>query len=147
MNKELVQALKAKDEIKAATLRFLNSAIHNKELDKRAKTGAPESLTDEEVQGVLKSEAKKRKEALELYEKGGRADLAAKEEAELKIIEEYLPAELGDDELQRIVGEVFGEVKPAGPADFGKVMGAVMKKTGGRASGDRVKEIIQKKLG
>lgn len=147
LNKDLVVALKARDENKVATLRFLNSAIHNKEIDKRAQTsGGDELLTDEETLAVLKNEAKKRKEAIELYDKGGRADLSGKEKSELEIIEEYLPAELNDGELEKIVAEVFSEVSPSGPADFGKVMGVAMKKVGGRASGDRVKEFIQRKL-
>ncbi|MFH0712394.1 MAG: GatB/YqeY domain-containing protein [Candidatus Jorgensenbacteria bacterium] len=151
LNKDLVVALKARDENKVATLRFLNSAIHNKEIDKRAQTsGGDELLTDEETLAVLKNEAKKRKEAIELYDKGGRADLSGKEKSELEIIEEYLPAELNDGELEKIVAEVFEELgRPQGGpvgADFGKVMGVAMKKVGGRASGDRVKEFIQRKL-
>ncbi|MFH0712618.1 MAG: GatB/YqeY domain-containing protein [Candidatus Jorgensenbacteria bacterium] len=147
LNKDLVVALKARDENKVATLRFLNSAIHNKEIDKRAQTsGGGELLTDEETLAVLKNEAKKRKEAIELYDKGGRADLSGKEKSELEIIEEYLPAELGDGELEKIVAEAFSEVSPAGPADFGKVMGVAMKEVGGRASGDRVRDFIQRKL-
>ncbi len=146
LNKDLTDALKAKNEAKLATLRLLSSAIHNREIDKRTKTGGDEPLTDEEVLGVLKNEAKKRKEAAELYDKGGRADLSAREKEELKIIEEYLPAEMSDEELGKIVDEVFAEMSPSGPADFGKVMGAAMKKTTGQASGDRVKEAIQKKF-
>lgn len=139
---DLVQALKLKEELKVATLRLLLSAIHNREIDKRAKNNEP--LTDEEVLAVLKSEAKKRKEAGELYDKGGRADLSAKENGELKIIEKYLPAEMPDEELEKIVAEVFSEMSPSGPADFGKVMGAAIKKTAGRANATRVKEAIQK---
>ena len=146
LNKDLIQALKAKEEVKVATLRLLSSAIHNKEIDKRAKTNGDDVLTDEETLGVLKNEAKKRKEAVELYDKGGRADLSAREKGELEIIEEYLPAEMTDEELGKIVDEVFLEVLPSGPADFGKLMGAAMKKTAGRASGDRVKEVIERKL-
>jgi uncharacterized protein YqeY len=147
LNKDLVVALKAKDEIRTATLRFLNSAIHNKEIDKRSKNdGKDEPLTDDEVLGVLKNEAKKRKEAVALFDKGDRADLSEKEKAELKIIEEYLPPELADEELKEIVGQVFSELNPSGPAEFGKVMGAVMKKIEGRASGDRVKTFIEEKL-
>lgn len=147
LNKELIEALKGKNEVKTATLRLLGSAIHNKEIDKRSENnGKDEPLTDGEVEGVLKNEAKKRKEAIELYERGGRTDLADKEKAELKIIEEYLPPELGDGELEALVNQVFGELKPSGAAEFGKVMGAVMKKVAGRASGDRVKGLIEKKL-
>ncbi len=147
LNKDLTRALKAKNEVRVATLRFLNSVIHNKEIDIRAKTDGKDGvLTEEETLGILKSEAKKRKEAIDLYEKGGRTDLSEKESRELEIIESYLPAEMEQEELEKLVGEVFLEVKPSGPADFGKIMGAVMKKVEGRASGDRVKGLIEKKL-
>lgn len=148
LNKDLIQALKNKDSLRVDTLRLLNSAIHNKELDKRsANNGEDIALTDDEVLGVLRSEAKKRKEAILLYQKGNREDLAKKEEEELKIIEEYLPSQLSDEEVKKIVDEVFFELKPLGLADFGKVVGAAMKRTGGRASGDRVAKAVREKLG
>jgi len=147
LNKDLVEALKSKQEVRAATLRLLNSVIHNKEIDLRAKNDGKESFLDDEgVFAVLKTEAKKRKEAIDLYEKGGRADLADKEKEELEIIEAYLPAEMSDEELEKLVGEALAEIGPVSPSDFGKAMGVVMKKVGGQASGDRVKNIIQGKL-
>ncbi len=146
LNKDLVTALKSGDTLRIATLRLLNAAIYNKEIEKRSKTGRRnESLTDEETVKVLQNEAKKRKEAIELYHQGGRADLMAKEKAELEVIEEYLPKELSDEELEDIINEVFKELNPSGPADFGRIMGAVMKKVEGRASGSRVRELIQNK--
>jgi hypothetical protein len=153
LSKDLVEALKAKMQVRVTTLRLLNSAIHNREIDLRAKQDGKEGvLSDEEVLAVLKTEAKKRKEAIDLYEKGGRAELAEKEKQELEVIEGYLPAEMSDGELEELVVRALSELKPSGPADFGKVMGVIMKKVeglpaqAGRASGDRVKKVIQEKL-
>ena len=141
------EAMRAKDELKLSVLRMLSAAIHNKELEKRAKSGKVEELTEEETVAVIRSEVKKRRDAIVEFEKGGRADLVEKESAELKILEEYLPQELSDDEIEKIVREViagFGEVSEK---DFGRVMGEVMKRIKGQVSGDRVSGMVRKFLG
>lgn len=120
-----------------ATLRLLQSALHNKKIE------LLRDLEDEEVLDVIRKEAKKRKEAIEAYEKGGREDLRKKEESELKILEKYLPAELSDEELKKIAREVVLEVGK----NFGSVMGKIMGKVGGRADGGRVSNIVKEVIG
>lgn len=140
------EAMKAKDELKLSVLRMLSSAIKNKELEKRAKTGKEEALNDEEVVASIRSEAKKRKDATEEFEKGGRRDLAEKETAELKILENYLPAEMPDEDLEKIAKEVVAGLGEVTQKDFGRVMGEVMKRMKGEAGGDRVSAAVKKLL-
>lgn len=147
LNKDAVQALKNKDELRLGTLRLLSAAIHNLEIEKRTKSGTSD-LTDEEITDLLRREARKRKEAIELYKKGERRELAAKEEAELKIVGEYLPPELGVEEIKKAVvaalAKVGSDVK--GPQDFGRVMSEAMKILKGRADANLVSELVKKAL-
>jgi len=153
LNKDLVAALKNKDELKAGALRLILAALHNLEIEKRGKSGLPAqagkdiALTEDDVLDVLKREVRKRKEAIELYQKGGRGDLADKEEAELKIIAAYLPPEMGEEELRRAVAETVARLKPSGPSDFGRVMGEVMKVLKGRADARLVAKLVKETLG
>lgn len=146
IKQDLEKALKSKDELRLSVLRMLSSALHNREIEKRAKTG-DEVLTDEEQIAVLRSEVKKRKDAMAEFEKGGRGDLVEKETAELKILEKYLPPELGDEDIERIVREVKGNLGEITPRDFGRVMAEVMKRVRGQAGGDRVSAIVKHMLG
>lgn len=146
IQEDIKKAMKQKDELRLLVLRMLSAAMHNRELEKRAKTGKPEELTEEEAIAVIRSEVKKRRDAIVEFEKGKRSDLAEKEAAELKILEVYLPQELSDMEIEKIVREVvekFGEVTPK---DFGRVMGEAMKRVRGQASGDRVSQAVKKLL-
>ncbi|KKU94141.1 MAG: hypothetical protein UY26_C0003G0292 [Candidatus Jorgensenbacteria bacterium GW2011_GWA1_48_13] len=147
LNKDLIVALKSGDKEKTGTLRLVLSALHNLEIEKRGKTGKDVALTDEDVLDVLKRESRKRKEAIELYQKGGRADLAGKEEAELGIIKNYLPPEMSEEEVKKIIFEVVARVKPVGPSDFGRVMGEVMKVLKGKAEAGLVSKILKEALG
>ncbi len=140
VQKQIVEAMKARDELRLSTLKLLSSALYNAKIDKSG------DLTEEEELVVVKKEAKKRKDAIELYEKGGAQDKADKEKAELLILEEYLPAEIGDDELEKIVTETVSEMGASGMQEMGRVMGAVMGKVKGQASGDRVSAIVRDKL-
>jgi len=143
---DMKEAMRSKDELKLSVLRMLSSAIHNKELEKRAKSGKDDELTEEEIIGVVRSEAKKRRDAIAEFEKGGRKDLVEKESAELKILEEYLPQELPDVEIEKIILEVIGQLKEITQKDFGRVMGEVMKRVRGQASGNRVGAMVKKFL-
>ncbi len=135
-------ALKNREELLLSTLRLLLTAIHNREIEQRAKTGAAD-LGDEEVMGVIKSEAKKRKDAIAEFTRGGRQEAAAKEAAELAILEKYLPRELSDEDIEKLVGPLAaGRVQ----SDFGAVMGLAMKAVSGRASGDRVSAAVKRIL-
>jgi len=141
IEKDFKQALKIKDEVVVSTLRMLQAAITNAEIAKMRK-----ELTEEEIQKLIKSEIKKRKEAIEDYKKGGLGDLASKEEKEIKILEKYLPEQLGEEEIRKIVGKVIAEIGPTSPKDFGKVMGQVMKEAGGRADGAVVSRMVREML-
>jgi len=137
-------ALRGKDTLRLETLRLLAAAIHNREIEKRAK-GA-EKLTDAEVLEVVQREAKKRKEAAELYTKGGRNDLAQKEMSELALLKPYLPDQASEEEILSSVLEAIKETGASGNQDFGRVMGEVMKKLKGRVDGAAVGAIIRTRL-
>lgn len=135
-------ALKNQEPEILMTLRMLLSAVKNREIEKRTKTGASE-LTEEETVAVLRSEAKKRKDAAGEFEKAGRRDLAEKEKRELAILEKFLPAEFSDEEIEKLVRPFT-----AGRAlsDFGAVMGVAIKAVAGRASGERVSATVRQML-
>lgn len=143
---DTVRSLRAKDERRLTTLRMLSSAIHNREIEKRGKGEAGE-ITEEDVLGVLRSEAKKRRDAIAEFEKGGRPDLVEKEKQELVILEAYLPAQLDDAAIAATVRSVVAEFGGASVKDFGRVMGEVMKRLKGQASGDRVSSAVREILG
>ncbi len=140
ITQKIAEAMKAKDEIRLSTLRLLSSALNYEKIAKQ------HDLTQEEELAVVRREAKKRKDAIEAYTKAGAKDRAEKEGEELAILEEYLPAQMSDEELQRIVQEVVEELKPQGMQDMGKVMGVAMAKVQGRADGTKVSEIVKAKL-
>ncbi len=142
IGKDLLESLKAHDEVRLGTLRLLSAAIQNREIEKRGKTGES-VLTEEEVLEVLTREAKKRKEAALLYKEGGRSDLESKELVELKIIEEYLPSQLGEEEVKSIVLTALETVKPKSEKDFGRVMGEVMRHAKGRVDSAVVSRLIK----
>jgi uncharacterized protein YqeY len=143
---ETESALKNHEEVKLSTLRLLISAIANKRIEKRGK-GEGDTFTEKEIEDVVRKEIKKRKESAELFEKGGRPELAEKERAEIQVLSAYVPAEMNEDDLKKIVEAVIADVKPTGPKDFGKVMSEVMKQTGGKAEGSTISAMIKKCLG
>jgi uncharacterized protein YqeY len=138
---DLRQAQKEKDQTAVSTLRMLNAAILNAEIAAMRK-----KFQDEDVMTVIRQEVKKYKDSIEEYKKGRRDDLVKKEEEELKILMKYLPAELSEEEIRKIVEEKVNELGASGPGDFGKVMGAVMKEIAGRAGGDKVGKIVKEML-
>jgi uncharacterized protein len=143
VNADIKDAMRSKDELRLGTLRMLAAAIHNREIERHGK-GA--TLTEEDVMDVLTKEAKKRKEAVTLFVQGGREDLAAKERAELEVLQVYLPAAATEDEIRKAVADAIAEVKPQTEKDFGKVMGAAMKPLKGRADTDAVTRCIKEAL-
>lgn len=138
LQKQVIEAMKARDKNRANVLRNLVSEIKNAKIDNP-------DLNDEDAIVVIKREAKKRKDAIEIYKKAG-SDKAKEEEAELEILQEFLPAEMGDDELSKIVEDVISELGATDVSAVGKVMGGVMGKVGGKASGDRVSALVRDKL-
>ncbi len=142
LHSDLTAAMKAREQVRAATLRMTLSAITNAEV---AGDQARE-LTDDEVLRVVTKEAKKRREAAKAYDDAGRGELADKERAELEVLETYLPAQLGDEELQALVADAIAETGATGMAGMGQVMKAVQPKVAGRADGARVAALVKKTL-
>lgn len=136
---DLTASMKAKDAEKLGVLRMLKAAFLN---ESKAASGS-DTLDDKTVVVILKREAKKRKEAATAYTEGNRPELAEKENAELAIIETYLPEQMSDEDVSAIVDEVIANMESP---QFGAVMGAVMKKTAGQVDGDQVKKLVEEKL-
>ncbi|MEK9175280.1 MAG: GatB/YqeY domain-containing protein [Patescibacteria group bacterium] len=137
-------ALKTGDAIRLSTLRLLSAAISNKEIELRKKDIG---LSDEEILDVIGAEARKRKDSIVEYTKANRQDMAEKETAELAILQNYLPPEISDEDLLRIVKGGIREAGATSEKEFGKVMKAVMPLLKSKASGDRVSAVLQKELG
>ncbi len=158
IQEELRGALKEKKEVKLSTLRMLSAAIVNKEKEKRYKISKrkPEltekeiekesQLIDEEVIEVISSEAKKRKEAILEFEKGGREDLVKKEKSELAILEKYLPEQLSEEDIKKIVKEAIEKTGAKEIKEIGKVMAELMPKVKGKADGSLVSKIVKELL-
>jgi uncharacterized protein YqeY len=140
---DLTTAMKARDELRSATLRMVLTAVRTEEV--AGKTAR--QLDDAEVVTVLGREAKKRREAAEAFEQGGRPESAERERAEGDVIATYLPAQLGDDELRDLVAAAIGETGATGPQAMGPVMKVVTPKTAGRAEGGRVAAEVRRQLG
>lgn len=140
---DLTSAMRARDTVRTQTIRMALTAITNEEV---AGSSARE-LDDDEVIRVLTREAKKRREAAEAYETGGRPERAADERAEGAVLEDYLPAQLTDEELTALVADAIAETGASGPKAMGQVMRAVNPKVGGRAEGGRVAAEVRKQLG
>lgn len=140
---ELKTAMKEGDALRRDTLRLVQSALKNEAIEKRKPA---EELDDAEVQIVLKRMLKQRKDSIEQYEAGGRADLAEHETNEAKLLEAYLPKEMSDVELETVVREALSEAGIVDKAQFGQAMGMAMKAVAGEASGDRVKDMVGKIL-
>ncbi|OGZ95621.1 MAG: hypothetical protein A3I44_03925 [Candidatus Sungbacteria bacterium RIFCSPLOWO2_02_FULL_51_17] len=157
IEEDLVSAMKNRKELTLSVLRMLVAALRSRQTEKRtkcAKVGVAtedlsreSELTEDEVLETLRSEAKKRKDAIEGFEKGGRADMAARERQELTVLGAYLPAELSDAELHAMVSEALLATGAGTMKDFGKVMGRVMAQAKNRVSGDRVSAAVKEMLG
>ncbi|HXF76046.1 MAG TPA: GatB/YqeY domain-containing protein [Methylomirabilota bacterium] len=133
-------AMKGGDQLALSTLRMLLAAIHNEEIRLR------KELTAEEIQKTIATLRKQRSEAIELYRQGGRQDLAAKEEAEIAVLQRFLPEALSEDEIKGIIKDSIAEVGAKGVQDLGKVMKRVMPKVSGRGDGKRINELAREIL-
>ena len=133
-------AMKAGDAVRVATLRMAMAAAHNRQIE------LGHELTDPEVVEVLDRQVKQRRESIELYRQGGRPELADAEEAEVAILREYLPEPLTDAELERMAREAVAAAGATGPADMGRVMGALVPQTKGRADGKAVSDLVRRLL-
>lgn len=152
---DLKTALKNKNSKVVSVLRMALAALKNRELEKRNKLSKTKDvseleklskLTNEEVMEVLNYQAKQRRESIEGFKKGGREELASKEEEELNIISKYLPEQLPEEGINKEIEKVMEEMNPVGMQDFGKVMGSLMVKLRGRADGNIVGKLLKEKL-
>jgi uncharacterized protein len=137
----LAEAMRSKNQLRLSVLRMMKTAVKNKEVERM------KALDETEVIAVLNTLVKQRKDSVEQFRKGSREELAQKEEAEIKIIEEYLPAAASDDEIRRAVEEAIQETGAASMKDMGKVMKATMSRLAGKtADGSRVSQLVKEKL-
>ena len=142
LKKDLTEAIRGRDEITSGTIRMVLTAITNEEVaGKEARV-----LSDEEVITVLSREGKKRREAAEAFENAGRADKSALEKSEGEVIAKYLPAQLSEADIAAIITEAIASTGAQGPADMGKVMGAVKPKIAGKADGGLVSALVKASL-
>ena len=141
MQQAVTMAMKSGDAVTLSTLRLLLSALHNEEIRVRR------DLSAEEIQKSITTLCKQRSEAIELYRKGGREELAQKEEAELLVLRRYLPQPLSEDEVAALIRASIDEAGAKGMQDLGKVMKILMPKVSGRSDGKRVNEMAKALLG
>ena len=144
---DLTAAMKAKDAQRLGVVRMLKSRIMEAEVDERGRRGPDYVLADPECLAAIATYAKQRRDSIEAYRKGGKEDLAAKEEAELAIIQEYLPAPMSEDDVRRIVADGIAEAGASSAKDMGAVMKIVMPKLKGGADGAVVNRIVRELLG
>lgn len=138
---DVKEAMKSKETLKLNALRFLQAAIKNREIELR-----PNPITSEEVMGVLRRSVKQRKESIEQYQAAGRQDLVDQEAAELKILEAYMPQQMGRDQLEKIVVEVIAALGAKTPKEMGAVMKEVIARTAGAADNKMISETVKAKL-
>jgi uncharacterized protein YqeY len=144
VQKDMVEAMRSRQELRLSTLRMVKSALKNEEIKKRA------PLDDKEAQQVLSTLIKQRKDSIEQFTKGGRQELADKEAAEIKLIEAYLPKAIGEEEISAAVKATIADMGSPTIKDMGAVMKNSMAKlqaTGARVEGKTVSEIVKKQLG
>lgn len=144
---DLKTAMKSADPTTVGVLRLVLSALNNKAIDKKGRTGS-EELSEEEMMQVVMTEAKKRKESIEVFIKGNRADLADKEKGELEVLQKYLPKQLDREEVEKIVEKQIETLRQAqGDISFGNIMKAVMAELRGKADSAMVSNLVKAKLG
>lgn len=139
LKKQIIEAMKTKNEIRLSTLKLLVNEIHNYQIDH------PEMTETEELE-VVKKEAKKRKDAIDAYAKANALEKAEVEQEELKILQEFLPAEISDSELKKFVEEAIEETHATEIKQMGAVIGKVMQKAKGNADGTKIAALVKEKL-
>jgi len=141
LNNDIKTAMKAKDKETLAVLRMIKTAVQAAEIDKKEELNAEEELT------ILAREAKQRRESLAEFVKAGRDELVAKTEAEIEIVERYLPKQLSVEEVKEVIATVAEKIGATTQKEFGKLMGAVMQELKGKADGNVIKEQVKAHLG
>ena len=142
----LKTAMKSRNERSTSTLRLILAAIKDRDIAAKSK-GNKDGVSDDEVLGLLQSMIKQRRESIELYEKGGRPELAQKEAEEIVVIEGFLPKQLSEDELAQAIQDVIAEVEAESLKDMGKAMGALKEKYTGRIDFSKASAMVKERLG
>jgi len=137
LNDEMVIAAKAKDKVRLSAIRMLKTALHNKEID------LMRPLNETETLQIISAMVKQRKDSIEQFAKGGRNDLVEKEEAELKVVQEFMPAQMSDDEVEGVIKKAIAEAGAVSIKDMGKVMKVLMPQLTGKADGKAVGEKVK----
>jgi uncharacterized protein len=140
LNQDMKQAMREKDKQRLSVIRSVKGSIQNEAIN------IGHDLSDEEVLTVLNREMKQRRESLHEFEKADRSDLVAKTQAEIDVLADYMPEQLSDEELKKVVDETIAETGAVSKSEMGKVMGAVMPKVKGRADGAAVRRLVQQSL-
>ena len=138
---DLKSSMKSGDNTVRGVLRMLFSDLKNVEINER------KEISDEKIIEIIKKNIKSRKDSVEQYTKGNRKDLASQEEKELEILEKYMPEQMGEDEVRKIVLDVINKSEAVSASDFGRIMGAVMKEIGGNVDGNLVGRVVKEELG
>jgi uncharacterized protein YqeY len=146
INDDLKAALKAGEKLRLSVLRMVKAKLQEATVELRGQEGVDARLDDAQATAVLATCAKQRREARESFLAGGREDLAAREKAEMEVLQEYLPRQLGEEEIRRHVRDAIAETGAASPKDMGKVMQVVMPKLKGAADGKLVNRIVRELL-
>jgi uncharacterized protein len=145
IGEDIKTAMKAKDKLRLQTVRGIKKAILDKEVELRPQ--GQDSLTPEQEIELLSQQAKQRRDSIEQFSNAGRDDLADKESQELAIIETYLPEQVSDEEVARVIDELIAASGATTMKDLGKVMGPAMKQLKGKADGKKIQELVKSKLG
>jgi len=145
IGEDIKTAMKAKDKLRLQTVRGIKKAILDKEVELRPQ--GQDSLTPEQEIELLSQQAKQRRDSIEQFTNAGRDDLAEKESQELAIIETYLPEQVSEEEVARVIDELIASSGATTMKDLGKVMGPAMKQLKGKADGKKIQELVKSKLG
>ncbi len=145
LNDALKAAMKEKDERSVSTLRLILAALKDRDIAARSK-GNMDGIADDDILGLLQSMVKQRRDSIELYEKGGRMELAQKEAEEIAVIEDFLPAQLSDEEMAEAVAAIIEEVGADSLKDMGKAMGALKEKYAGRMDFSKAGALVKQRL-
>jgi len=140
INREMVLAAKSKDKIRLSSIRMIKTGIHNREIDLKRK------MTESEFLQMLSSMVKQRKDSIDQFKKGGREDLVEKEEAELKVIQQFMPAQMSEEDIDQEIQRTIQEVGAVSIKDMGKVMKVLMPKLTGKADGKIVGDKVKERL-
>ena len=141
LREDLKAAMRAQDATRRGTIRMLEAAIKNAEIEKRGK-----ELAEPDILAILQRQLKQRRDSIEQFERGGRKDLADIERAEIEVIQSYLPDQLSEDDIEAAAKRIIGQTGATGPGDRGKVMGPLMQELRGKADGSAVNSIVSRLL-